>query len=140
MDSANLTIDTSHVLPEPARGGVAYPGLAALPGVEQLGAFLAGRAPAPPVARLTGDVGWLCDVRSLGDRLDARSEGVRAPGRARFPRRRITDCNGHIGTPVARSLHNRGALHDLPAPGFFRGKRDHGPRSALAFGCADGPG
>lgn len=54
MDSANLTIDTSHVLPEPARGGVAYPGLAALPGVEQLGAFLAGRAPAPPVARLTG--------------------------------------------------------------------------------------
>src|SRR5262245_14243198 len=39
---------------EPARGGVAYPGLAALFGLEQVEAFLAGRAPAPPVARLTG--------------------------------------------------------------------------------------
>jgi uncharacterized protein (TIGR00369 family) len=39
---------------EPVRGGVAYPALAALPGVEQVRAFLEGRAPAPPVARLTG--------------------------------------------------------------------------------------
>ena len=41
-------------LRERVRGGMAYPALAALPGVEQLRAFLAGRAPAPPVARLTG--------------------------------------------------------------------------------------
>ncbi len=55
MDSATRAApDGSHLLREPVRGGVAYPGLAALPGVEQLGAFLAGRAPAPPVARLTG--------------------------------------------------------------------------------------
>jgi uncharacterized protein (TIGR00369 family) len=41
-------------LREPVRGGVAYPALAARPGVEQLRAFLDGRAPAPSVARLTG--------------------------------------------------------------------------------------
>src|SRR4051794_1058354 len=41
-------------LREPVRGGAAYPGLAALPGIEQVRAFLTGRAPAPPVARLTG--------------------------------------------------------------------------------------
>src|SRR5436190_12776933 len=41
-------------LREPVRAGAAYPGLAALPGIEQLRAFLTGRAPAPPVARLTG--------------------------------------------------------------------------------------
>jgi uncharacterized protein (TIGR00369 family) len=41
-------------LREPVRGGVVYPDLAALPGVEQVRAKLAGRAPAPPVARLTG--------------------------------------------------------------------------------------
>ena len=41
-------------LREPVRGRVAYPALAALPGVEQVRAFLTGRAPAPPVARLTG--------------------------------------------------------------------------------------
>jgi len=41
-------------LREPARGGVAYSALAGLAGVEQLRAFLAGRAPAAPVARLTG--------------------------------------------------------------------------------------
>src|SRR5688500_10855845 len=46
--------DPSHLLREPVRGGVVYPGLAALPGVEQVRALLAGRAPAPPVARLTG--------------------------------------------------------------------------------------
>jgi uncharacterized protein (TIGR00369 family) len=39
---------------EPARGSAVYPGLAAVPGIEQLRAFLDGRAPAPPVARLTG--------------------------------------------------------------------------------------
>jgi uncharacterized protein (TIGR00369 family) len=55
MEPVNLTApDLPHLSREPVRGGVAYPGLAALPGVEQLGAFLAGRAPAPPVARLTG--------------------------------------------------------------------------------------
>jgi acyl-coenzyme A thioesterase PaaI-like protein len=55
MESVTLaTPDRSHLLREPVRGGVAYPGLAALPGVEQLRAFLAGRAPAPPVARLMG--------------------------------------------------------------------------------------
>jgi uncharacterized protein (TIGR00369 family) len=43
-----------HPWREPVRGGVAYPALAALPGVEQVRAFLDGRAPAPPVARLTG--------------------------------------------------------------------------------------
>jgi uncharacterized protein (TIGR00369 family) len=36
------------------RGSVVYPGLTAVPGVEQLRAFLSGRAPAPAVARLTG--------------------------------------------------------------------------------------
>ena len=46
--------DRSDLLREPVRGGVAYPGLAALPGREQVEALLAGRAPAPPVARLTG--------------------------------------------------------------------------------------
>ena len=46
--------DSLGLLGEPVRGGVAYPGLAALPGVEQVRAFLAGRAAAPPVARLTG--------------------------------------------------------------------------------------
>jgi uncharacterized protein (TIGR00369 family) len=35
-------------------GDVVYPGLAALPGLEQVRALVAGRAPAPPVARLTG--------------------------------------------------------------------------------------
>jgi uncharacterized protein (TIGR00369 family) len=44
----------SHLLREPVRGGVAYPALAALRGVEQVRALLDGRAPAPPVARLTG--------------------------------------------------------------------------------------
>jgi uncharacterized protein (TIGR00369 family) len=44
----------SHLLREPVRGSVVYPALAALPGVEQVRALLAGRAPAPPVARLTG--------------------------------------------------------------------------------------
>ncbi|HJR95589.1 MAG TPA: PaaI family thioesterase, partial [Gaiellaceae bacterium] len=39
---------------EPVRGGVAYPPLAALPGLEQVRAFLAGRASAPSVSRLTG--------------------------------------------------------------------------------------
>jgi uncharacterized protein (TIGR00369 family) len=46
--------DRSDLLREPVRGGVAYPGLAALPGREQVEALLAGRAPAPSVARLTG--------------------------------------------------------------------------------------
>ena len=46
--------DSLDLLREPVRGDVVYPGLAALPGVEQVRAFLAGRAPAPPVARLTG--------------------------------------------------------------------------------------
>jgi uncharacterized protein (TIGR00369 family) len=46
--------DALHSVREPVRGGVAYPALAALSGLEQLRAFLAGRAPAPPVARLTG--------------------------------------------------------------------------------------
>jgi acyl-CoA thioesterase len=35
-------------------GSAVYPGLAAVSGVEQLQAFLSGRAPAPPVGRLTG--------------------------------------------------------------------------------------
>ena len=35
-------------------GDVVYPGLAALPGLDQVRALVAGRAPAPPVARLTG--------------------------------------------------------------------------------------
>jgi len=39
---------------EVPRGSAVYPGLAAIPGVEQLRAFLSGRAPAPPVGRLTG--------------------------------------------------------------------------------------
>jgi uncharacterized protein (TIGR00369 family) len=47
-------IDPSDHLREPVRGGVAYPALALLSGVEQMRAFLSGRAPAPPVARLTG--------------------------------------------------------------------------------------
>jgi uncharacterized protein (TIGR00369 family) len=47
-------IDRCDHLNEPARGGIAYPALAALPGVEQVRAFLAGRAPAPSIARLTG--------------------------------------------------------------------------------------
>jgi uncharacterized protein (TIGR00369 family) len=42
------------LLREPVRGDVLSPALAALPGVEQVSALLAGRAPAPPVARLTG--------------------------------------------------------------------------------------
>jgi hypothetical protein len=46
--------DLSHPSREPVRGGVFYPALAALPGVEEVRALLAGRAPAPPVARLTG--------------------------------------------------------------------------------------
>src|SRR5215218_3671980 len=46
--------DDGDHLREPVRGGVAYPALAALGGIEQIRAFLAGRAPAPPVARLTG--------------------------------------------------------------------------------------
>jgi uncharacterized protein (TIGR00369 family) len=46
--------DLSHLFREPVRGSVVYPGLAALPGVEQVRALLDGRAPAPPVARLTG--------------------------------------------------------------------------------------
>src|SRR5215218_9646943 len=47
-------IDDGDHLREPVRGGVAYPALAALGGIEQIRAFLAGRAPAPPVARLMG--------------------------------------------------------------------------------------
>jgi uncharacterized protein (TIGR00369 family) len=39
---------------EPVRGAPADPALFALPGVEQLRAFLDGRAPLAPVARLTG--------------------------------------------------------------------------------------
>jgi uncharacterized protein (TIGR00369 family) len=39
---------------EPVRGAAAYPGLAARSGVEQLVGFMTGRAPDPPVARLTG--------------------------------------------------------------------------------------
>jgi uncharacterized protein (TIGR00369 family) len=55
MESARLIApERPHLSGEPVRGAVAYPGLAALPGVEQVGAFLAGRAPAPPVARLMG--------------------------------------------------------------------------------------
>lgn len=55
MEAASPTApDRPHLLREPVRGGVAYPGLAAIPGVEQVEAFLAGRAPAPSVARLTG--------------------------------------------------------------------------------------
>src|SRR5262245_23230976 len=49
-----VAMDSADVLREPVRGGVAYPALAALPGIEQLRAFLSGRAPAPPIARLTG--------------------------------------------------------------------------------------
>jgi uncharacterized protein (TIGR00369 family) len=41
-------------LREPARGAAAYPGLAALSGIEQLRAFLTGDAPPPAAARLTG--------------------------------------------------------------------------------------
>jgi hypothetical protein len=44
----------SHLVREPVPGGVVDPALAALPGVEQVGALLDGRASAPPVARLTG--------------------------------------------------------------------------------------
>ena len=36
------------------RGAAVYSGLAAVAGLEQLRAFLSGRAPAPPVGRLTG--------------------------------------------------------------------------------------
>ncbi len=39
---------------EPVRGAPADPAILALPGLEQLRSFLDGRAPAPPVARLTG--------------------------------------------------------------------------------------
>ena len=39
---------------EPVRGAAADPAILALPGLEQLRPFLDGRAPAPPVARLTG--------------------------------------------------------------------------------------
>jgi uncharacterized protein (TIGR00369 family) len=39
---------------EPVRGAAADPAILALPGLEQLRSFLDGRAPAPPVARLTG--------------------------------------------------------------------------------------
>ena len=48
------TTNSLYPLCEPVRGGVAYPALAALPGVEQVEAFLTGRASTPPVARLTG--------------------------------------------------------------------------------------
>jgi hypothetical protein len=37
--------DPSHLLCEPVRGGVLYPGFAALPGVEQVRALLAGARP-----------------------------------------------------------------------------------------------
>jgi uncharacterized protein (TIGR00369 family) len=47
-------ISRSDHLREPVRGGVAYPALAALTGIEQIRAFMTGGAPAPPVARLTG--------------------------------------------------------------------------------------
>lgn len=50
----HTAISPSELGREPPRGAVVYPGLAALPGVEQVRAMLAGRAPAPPVARLTG--------------------------------------------------------------------------------------
>jgi 3-oxoacyl-[acyl-carrier protein] reductase len=46
--------DLSHLWGKPVRGSVVYPGLAALPGMEQVRALLDGRALAPPVARLTG--------------------------------------------------------------------------------------
>lgn len=39
---------------EALRGSAAYPGLAALPGRQQLEALLTGTAPAPPIARLIG--------------------------------------------------------------------------------------
>ena len=71
--------DPSHLLREPVRGGVVYPGLAALPGVEQVRALLAGRArtaggPAdgPPDRRRVGRLGDIC---ASGDGLDAGSEG-----------------------------------------------------------------
>jgi uncharacterized protein (TIGR00369 family) len=54
MSAHHHLTGTSDPWREPVRGAVAYPALAALPGVEQIRAFLAGRAPAPPVARLTG--------------------------------------------------------------------------------------
>jgi uncharacterized protein (TIGR00369 family) len=47
-------LSTSELNLQPARGAVVYPGLAALSGVEQVRALVTGRAPAPPVARLTG--------------------------------------------------------------------------------------
>ncbi|HEX6492259.1 MAG TPA: PaaI family thioesterase, partial [Candidatus Dormibacteraeota bacterium] len=39
---------------EPARGSFANPAVVALPGIEQLGHFLSGRSPRPPIARLVG--------------------------------------------------------------------------------------
>ncbi len=39
---------------EPVRGGHPEPALLALPGIEQLRAMLAGRAPRPPISHLTG--------------------------------------------------------------------------------------
>ena len=39
---------------EPARGGYPAPDLLAVPGVDQVRAFLAGDAPSPPIGRLTG--------------------------------------------------------------------------------------
>jgi hypothetical protein len=72
--------ELSHLVREPVRGGVVYPALAALPGVEQVRGLLAGRAPAPPVARLTG--------RRI---LDASIGSVHA----RFRRR--TGCWGRRG-------------------------------------------
>jgi acyl-CoA thioesterase len=45
---------SERVWQEPVRGAPVYPGLTALPGVEQLRTFLSGQSPDPPVARLTG--------------------------------------------------------------------------------------
>lgn len=54
MSTVDAPARAGTITDEPARGSAVYPGLAALPGVEQLRAFLEGRVPAPPVARLTG--------------------------------------------------------------------------------------
>jgi uncharacterized protein (TIGR00369 family) len=45
---------TAAVLGEPVRGGFPDPAIYALPGIEQLRAFLSGLVPQPPLVRLTG--------------------------------------------------------------------------------------
>lgn len=52
--AANYGPQAARWQPTGGQGETAYPALAALPGIEQLQAFLAGHAPAPPIARLTG--------------------------------------------------------------------------------------